>query len=338
MPLSPSDDPEIERLRARVAALEAELGASADERAMLRTVVETMPALALRISLDGDIEFINRVLPEYEARLPKGQSIYSFAPPDQHELMRHAIETVRRTGQAASFEGIALAPDGTRDWYWNVVGPVVRDGVLVGLTMICTNITRVKAAELALLESHEKLALALDAGNVGVWRWDSLRDYVEWDDKLCAMFGIERARAPLTREAFLNLVSDDQRAGLSAHIDEAVSSGVYLDFELRADLPDEVRWFIIKGGTVRDASGAVTGLLGGVVDDTLRKRLVERVSEAQKLDALGQLSAGVAHNFNNMLAAIIPALELAARETRPQLAALLVDAKDTALRAAELVK
>lgn len=332
------DADEVEEFRKRVAALEDELAAHRDELAMLRTVTETMPALALRISLDGNIEFINHVLPEYESRPPPGHSIYSFAPADQHEVMREAIETVRRTGGVATYESIALAPDGTRDWYWTVVGPISQAGVLTGLTLICTNITRLKIAERAGLESHERLALALDAGNVGVWRWDSTRDHVEWDDKLCAMFGMTPDQAPTTRADFLALVSDDQRAALSAHIDEAMASGVYVDFEVRADLPDGVRWFVLKGGVAHDATGGVTGLRGGVVDDTSRRRLMEQVREAQKLEALGQLSAGVAHNFNNMLGSIVPALELAAKETRPALSAILGDAKDAAMRAAELVK
>ncbi len=331
------DDSEIERLRDRVAMLEAELDARSDSRAMMRTVLETVPAIVLRISLDGTIEFVNRILPAYEAHPPVGQSIYAFAPVDQHEVMRHAIETAQRTLEVISYESIALAPDGSRDWYWTVVGPILRESTLVGQTLICTNITGVKAAERALIESHERLAAALDAGNVGVWRWSSVRDLVEWDDKLCAMFGLSPEQAPRTRAGFLALVSDDQRDALSAHIDRALSSGIYLDFELRADLPGEVRWFVIKGGGLRDASGSVSGLIGGVVDDTERRRLVEQVREAQKLDALGQLSAGVAHNFNNMLGAIVPALEIAAREAGA-LSPILNDAKDTAMRSAELVK
>jgi two-component system, cell cycle sensor histidine kinase and response regulator CckA len=333
-----SDDAELERLRKRVAALEAESAARDDERAMLRTVVETMPAFVLRISLEGEIEFVNRVLPAYGERPLAGHSIYTFAAPDQHEVMRNALETVRRTGKVASFESIALAPDGTRDWYLTVVGPILHGDELVGLTLICSNVTRVKAAELALLESHERLAMALDAGNVGVWRWDSVHDHVEWDAKLCTMLGVEPDRAPRTRAEFLALASDDQRDALSEHIERALVSGIYLDFELRADLLAGTRWFILKGGAVRDASGAVVGLLGGVVDETLRKRLLLQVSEAQKLDALGQLSAGMAHNFNNMLATVIPALELAAREVRPPLTSLLEDAKETSLRSAELIK
>ncbi len=325
-------------LPARIAQLEAELAEVTHERTMLRRVLDTLPAVVLQVALDGTIEYVNQVLPEYALRPPVGQSIYSYAPADQHEVMRAAIDAAVRTGLNTSFEAVAQAPDGTRDWYHTIVAPVRRGGDVVGVTLSCSNVTRLKTAELALRESRAQIALALDAGNVGVWRWDRRSDHVVWDDKLCSMFGVAPADAPTTAEGFLALTSDDQRDAMRAHIEASVATGIYLDFELRVDAPDGVRWFVIKGGATRDELGEVAGLLGGVVDVTERRRLMDQVRQAQKLDAMGQLAAGIAHNFNNMLAGIIPVLELAEREARAELATFLQEARQSALRAAELVK
>jgi PAS domain S-box-containing protein len=331
-------DAEIDELRRRVAELEQRVRAADDERATLRKVLDTLPAIVLKVALDGTIEYINHVQPAYQARPPVGESIYSYAPPDQHEVMRSAIDTAIHRGQLAEYESIALAPDGSRDWYHTVVAPVREGGRIVGVTLGCISITRLKTAEQALRESREQVALALDAGDVGVWRWDRTTDLVTWDKKLCSMFGLTPEEAPKTVAEFLALVSEDQRAAMSAHISSALTSGVYLDFELRADTPERTRWFVIKGGVLRDDSGEAVGLLGGVIDHTEHRRLIEHVREAQKLDAMGQLAAGVAHNFNNMLAGIVPVLEMAARETHGPLAGFLLDAQESALRAAELVK
>ena len=64
----------------------------------------------------------------------------------------------------------------------------------------------------------------------------------------------------------------------------------------------------------------------------------EQLHQAQKMEAIGQLSAGIAHHFNNMLMGILPNVKLAAGRAPPELAPLLRDAEQAAVRAAEMVK
>ncbi|MBE2247925.1 MAG: PAS domain S-box protein, partial [Myxococcus sp.] len=318
-------------LDARVAALQAEVDRT-------RQLIETVPAVVMRVSLDGVIEYINRVLPEYASRQPQGQSIYSFAPPSQHEVMRSALERARETLQPTSFESVAQAPDGTRDWYVTNVGPVLEGGRLVGFALVSADVSRVHDAEARLAQSRVKMQLALDAGNVGVWSWDRRSDAVEWDEKLNAMFGLTPEQSPRTVQQYMALIPADQKEAMGRHIERALQTGLYPDFELRADQGDTPRWFIIKGGVIRDDEGQITGLLGGVIDVTERRQTEELLRQAQKLQAVGQLAAGVAHNFNNMLAVILPALELLKGRAAPADQELIDDALTSAVNAAQLVQ
>lgn len=331
--MDPSGAPsELDELRVALARLE-------HEQAWVRTTLETMPAIMMRVSLEGTIEFINRVLPEYAESAPVGQSIYAFAPADQHEVMRSALAHTTRTLQPSSYESVAEAPDGTRDWYITVVGPVIdAGGQLVGLTLVSSNASRLRRAEQALVESQASLRLALDAGNVGVWRWDARSDVVEWDEKLDAMFGLAPGTSPRNVAQYMELIPANQKDAMAAHVGRALATGLYPDFELGIERADGPRWFIIKGGVLRGPSGEVVGLLGGVVDVTERRRIDERLRQAQSLEALGQLSAGVAHNFNNMLAVILPALDLAKASAPPAHVTLLNDAFTSAMNAAQLVR
>lgn len=321
----------IEELEARLAAVEA-------ERRELRAILASLSPVVLRVALDGTITYVNRVLPQYAQRPPVGESIYTYAPPEHHAAMRGAIETAVRTGAPAELESVASAPDGTRGWYQTVVAPIRAGGEIVAVTFTSTDVTRLKAAEQAIRERRDLDHLALDAGNVGVWRWDCVDDVVTWNEKLCSMFGVAPADAPKTAADFLALVSEDQRPAMQAHIEASVASGTYMDFELRVDLPEGTRWYVIKGGATRGAAGEVVGLLGGVVDNTELRRLMEVVRESQKLEAVGQLAAGVAHNFNNMLAGIVPVLSIAQRTAPAHLVSYLRDAEHSALRAADLVR
>ena len=306
---------------------------------MHRTILETIPAVVLRVSLGGVIEFVNRVLPEYSGAGLVGQSIYVFAPPDQHDAMRVALERTIRTRETSSYETIAEAPDKTRDWYLTTVGPILDGAELLGLTLICINISRLKEAEEALEQSRAERSMALAAGDVGLWRWDRASDVLHWDDKLCAMFGRTRQTAPRTgADVAVALMPADQVEMQRAHAQRAVHHGGDLDSELRVDLPDGVRWLMVKGGVIRDPNGEVPPVRrrDGRHHPGDRKRLEERVHQAQKLEAVGQISAGIAHNFNNMLAVIVPTLEMA--KHTPSAVALLDDALTSAKHAAQLVK
>jgi PAS domain S-box-containing protein len=69
-----------------------------------------------------------------------------------------------------------------------------------------------------------------------------------------------------------------------------------------------------------------------------RAMLEERLLHSQKMEAIGQLTAGIAHNFNNMLMGIIPNLEMATIGAPEELKPLLADADQSAHRAADIVK
>jgi signal transduction histidine kinase len=303
----------------------------------LCSILESLPATVMRVSLAGEIEFVNRVLPGSED--PVGQSLFSLAPPEQHEAIRSALERTRAQLQPTSWESFVLTPDGKRDWRVTTVGPILRGDLVVGFTLVTVGDSRIFRAEDALVESRARLKLALDAGNVGVWRWDRLRDLVEWDDKLSAMWGVTPERAPRNVAEFMALVPEVHRPAMGAHIGRALETGVYPDYELETETPAGPRVFIIKGGMLRGAAGEIVGLLGGVVDVTEQRLMHEHLRVAQKLEAVGQLSAGVAHNFNNMLAVIVPALELAKLASTTGIdAQLLDDALTSATNAAQLVR
>ena len=328
MSAAPSEG-ELVALRERVARLER-------EQAFSRTLLDSAAGIVTRVSLDGTIEFINRPSPADSPLI--GQSIYSFVPADQAHVVRSALERCASTLKSTSYEVAARALDGTTDWYATNVAPILEGEKLVGLTLVSINASHARRTEEALRASQTRLKLALDLGNVGVWSWDQKHDVVEWDQKLTAMFGLPPDATPRTVAEYLALIPEAQRAAMAAHVERALETGIYPDFELEAEGADGPHWFIIKGGLLRGPGGEVIGLTGGVVDVTERRRIEQRLRETQKLEALGQLSAGIAHNFNNMLAVIIPALELTRMRPAAADPTLLDDALASAQNAAQLVR
>jgi signal transduction histidine kinase len=79
-------------------------------------------------------------------------------------------------------------------------------------------------------------------------------------------------------------------------------------------------------------------VVGAVFDVTERRELEERQRATQRLEVVGQLTAGIAHNFNNLLMGIVPSLEMASKAAPAELLPLLQVAEQSAQRAASVVR
>lgn len=330
-------DDELARLRGRVDELERAARAARSTEALLRSVLENAPDFIVRASVDGTVLFLNRVAPGLTVEGSVGRSVLDFVAPESHEIVLRTLDHVARTGEPGTYECKAIGPHGSMSDYSTTVSPIKEGDRVVALTLMIRDISAQKATERALRESDEKLRLAIGATGAGIWSWDLKSDVVSWDEALCRIFGVPYA--PRSYDEFLALIHPDDRARVGAHVQRSAETGVYPDLEHRIVRPDgETRWLLGKASFVRDASGSGSLLIGGTFDITDRRRFEDQLRHAQKMEAIGQLSAGIAHNFNNMLAVIIPSIEVAATRADKTTAEVLAGALDAAMRAAAIVR
>lgn len=97
---------------------------------------------------------------------------------------------------------------------------------------------------------------------------------------------------------------------------------------------------VLSAVAEKDAQGKLTKTLCGLIDVTERRVAEEALRQAQKLEAVGQLTGGIAHDFNNLLAVVLGNLELAAKRAPndARLLALLDHATQAAQRGASLTQ
>jgi len=310
-----------------------------EERELLRSVLESAPDFIARVDLDGRFLFVNRLVPGATMEDTIGRPVFDYIPREAHERVRSALEQVVRTGRPACYDAPAINADGTLSEYRTRVGPIRDGGRVVGLTLIATDVTRHNATERALRESEEKLRMAVDASGIGLWSFDVATHRAHWDEGACRVFGVPPEPEPPAGHDWLAVVHPADRAVAGARLEGAIAGSPLGDWEYRIVRPDgATRWVTCTGCVVRDERGVVTRLMGGVFDVTERRQLEEQLRQAQKMEAIGQLSAGIAHNFNNMLAVILPTIDIAASRAPEPVATMLEGAREAAQRAASIVR
>jgi signal transduction histidine kinase/CheY-like chemotaxis protein len=116
---------------------------------------------------------------------------------------------------------------------------------------------------------------------------------------------------------------------------KATESGT-LDLDCRIRRSDgAVRWVVVKG-RVEYAEGRPIRMAGIVMDITERRQTEDALRQAQKMEAIGQLTGGIAHDFNNLLTVIVGGLDMMVRRPdQPERVVRLAEAAMTAARRGE---
>lgn len=118
------------------------------------------------------------------------------------------------------------------------------------------------------------------------------------------------------------------------------AEGVVQKFEYQARCKDgRLIWVSENARAVRDGTGRILFYEGSVEDITVKKALNERLLRNQRLESIGTLAGGIAHDLNNVLSPILMSIEiLRLRYPQPEAARILSTIEASAIRGGEMVK
>jgi two-component system cell cycle sensor histidine kinase/response regulator CckA len=333
---------EVGRLRARVADLEAVVAeheastrrlAQSEER--LRTLLENSPDSITVMDVDGRMVYLNRTAPTRRLEEVIGTRASAYLPEPHAARFDDALKGVVRTGEAHTIEVKTVADS----WWETRLLPLTRDGRVTAVMGIGADVTERRRVAAALRESEARLRIAVEASRMGLWSWDPVTDVIALDVACAAMAGFPAAPQTTSSQDLIGAMHVDDKEKAAEAARTLTETGGMQDVEVRVLGRDGIwRWLLVSGKRVDAGDGAEVRLIGSGFDITERKRLEEQLRQAQKMEAVGQLTAGIAHNFNNLLTAIIPTIQLVRREVPADVGERLLDAEYAATRAADLIK
>jgi len=296
-----------------------------EAQALYHSLVDQMPAGVFRKDAAGRFVFVNRMFCRMSGFTPEhylGRTIGEIhgdlqRQPERDAVTQRAIdlaaessphhERIMRTGETLRVEEEWVLPDGGRRLLLAEKTPVYGStGSVVGTQGVIFDITQQKQIEQALRQSEERFRQVVENIHEVFWMTD-----VEKNQMLYISPGYERIWGASCQSLYANpeswlaaIHSDDrERMRLAAQTREKT---VGYDETYRIIRPDgEVRWIRDQAFPVADADGVIRRVVGVAEDVTESKTLQSQFLRAQRLEAIGTLSSGIAHDLNNILAPML---------------------------------
>lgn len=327
--LAPGDDQD-----SRLTADATDSRAGLKELLSERAVIDALPRAIIVTTPDERIVLWNRSAEKLygwkEAEV-LGRSILDVLVPFTEREAASGIMATTVAGREWRGDFILRRRDGEPVRVFVIDVPILDDdGSTIAIVGASEDVTAVRFLEQQAADLAEHLALALDAGGMGTWRWDLVTNETQWDAKLESLFGIEPGTFAGTFEAYTALLHPDDAPAVLSTVQRAVEERGHYTVEHRVVWPDgSVHWLEGKGQVTMNEFGEVTGTIGCVAEITdqilaaaeLERALVAAhdAAETQRLSAerlafLGRVndalavSATRAEVMRNVTQAAVPRL------------------------------
>jgi len=181
-----------------------------------------------------------------------------------------------------------------------------REGQVLGFAKRLRDLSGLWQVQDELRRNQEALELAHDAAQLGTWDHDLLTGAIRWDTRAKALFGF----APdvvVTEAMWQGVVHPADVSATRERWNRALLEQKPFSADYRVVWPDgSMHWITTVGQASFDpVNGAPVRLTGVMLDVSERKEAEQRLQEMLRLEAIGRLAGGIAHDLNNMLVAIL---------------------------------
>ena len=247
----------------------------------------------------------------YHAKEIVGQNFSRFYTDEDRaqNLPARALATALREGKYEA-EGWRVRKDGSRFWASVVIDPIFDEGNLIGFAKITRDVTERRKNETALIESERQSRGVIDTALDGFAQLDEAGLVLQWNPRAQTVFGWTREEA-VGRRLIDLVVAVDDRVRFAEYLPPTLGSALSPSGGRQIEaVTREGKKLIVE------LSISILVINNGMRFNVFMRDLTEKVlieaqlRQAQKMEAVGQLTGGLAHDFNNLLQGIIGSLDL----------------------------
>ncbi len=348
-----TDIDEVKRAQARTTERVAELtllrtiddvmrGSGALEQALMTTMRLLAEYLGVTHCVYGDVDGDRLVIPH-------GDPSTSASVAGEHRLSDYGasvVDQIRRGAAPVVFRDTAAELDAESAAHFAALGvrafvccSLIRNGRLRALVSVgdqrsrdwqpsevsfvsevserCWTSIEHRATQAKLHENEALLRLASHAARLGAWSFELPSQRLTWSEEVCAIHEMPLGTEPTVAQA-IEFYAPEFRSEITARFTECVGEGTPFDVELQVITAKQRRiWVRAIGQAERGSDGAIARVLGAFQEIDDRRKLEDQLRQAQKMEAIGQLAGGVAHDFNNILSVILSYTSLVLEELTP---------------------
>ena len=315
----------VERLSASEESLKIGQRELQNSEQRYRAITENSSDAIVVVDEWSEIRYCNKATESmlgYRVEDLLGKNLMVLLPQRIREVEAKALSRYQRTGEKTrswkNMEMSARHEDGSEvplevslTEYW-------QNGERLFMACARTLAAR-KQAEEARRKSDERVRLISRATNDAVWDRDLQTDALWWGEGYTTLFGYPAEEIEPTLSSWTARIHPEDASRVIKGIKLFIDAGGQLwSDEYRFQRRDGSYVYIFdRGYVIRNDAGVPVRMIGAMADITERRNLSEQLRQAQKMEAVGQLAGGVAHDMNNMLMVISSYITLIEEQLKP---------------------